>query len=153
MKKIFFVFSVLFATVIVQAQYARINAVVDRLEERHGVNQNLSAEKLDGRKFVLVKDFEDHTERSFIVINGKNATYIEIFDDKKTGQSTSNVFTGDIVRSQHNIVSLRVDELEGEKIAVPIAKTLLLTKQKKTLYLIDVNTKERWIDEQMFSKN
>ncbi len=152
MKKIFFVFYICFATVILQAQYARINAVLDRLEERHGVNQNLSAEKLDGRKFVLIKDFEDHTERSFIVINGKNATYIEIFDDKKTGQSTSNVFTGDIVRSQHNIVSLRVDELEGEKIAVPIAKTLLLTKQKKTLYLIDVNTKERWIDEQMFSK-
>lgn len=153
MKKIFFVLSVCFATVILQAQYAAINAVLDRLEQRHGINQNLSAEKLDDRKFVLIKDFEDHTERSFIVINGKNATYVEIFDDKKSGQSTSNVFTGDIVRSQHNIVSLRVDQLEGEKIAVPIAKTFLLTKQKKTLYLIDVNTKERWIDEQKFNKN
>lgn len=152
MKKIILTLAVVCCAVLTRAQYAAINAVLDRLEQSRGINKNLAKEKLDNRTFVLIKEFDDRTERSFIVVKGNNATYIEVFDDKQTGETSSNVFTGDVVRSQHNIVSLRADELEGQKIALPITKTLLLTKQKKTLYLIDVNTRERWIDEQMFTK-
>ena len=103
-------------------------------------------------KFVLIKDFPDHTERSFIIIKGKNATFVEMFDDKSNGKSSSNVFSGDVVRSKHNIISMRADQLEGKKIPLPVTKTLLMTKQKKILYLIDVNSKERWIEESAINK-
>ena len=150
MKKIFltFVFSLL--AFYANAQYNTVNAILDRLEEDRGVKQNLKNENLDNKKFVIVKDFEDHTERTFIVIKGNDVTYIEMFDDKANGQTSSNVFTGDLVKTKSNLLSFRFDKLEGEKIALPITKTMMLGKQKKILYLIDVNTKERWIDEKSF---
>jgi len=134
----------------VKAQYGTLNQILTRLEERKGINQNLEHENIDNKKFVFIKDAEDHTERDFIVIKGNQATYVEVFDDKSTGQSSSNVFTGDIVRRK-NIVSLRADQLENKKIPMPVTKTLLLTKQDNILYLIDVNTRDRWIDEAPYS--
>ena len=107
---------------------------------------------IDDIKFVLIKDFDDHTERNFVIIKGNKATYVEMFDDKQTGETSSNVFSGDIVRSRHNIISIRADQLENQKIALPITRTFLMTKQKKVLYLIDVNNKERWIEESAFNK-
>lgn len=153
MKKILCAAVMLISAASVQAQYASINTILDQLEARRGINQNLKNVNIDDTKFVLVKDFEDHTERSFIVLKDNLATYVEMFDDKKTGGTSSNVFSGDIVRTQHNIISLRADKLEGQKIALPITKTLLMTKLKKTLYLVDVNTRERWIEESAINKN
>lgn len=152
MKKIIFAMLFFAVSTGVKAQYGSINAILDRLEEKSGINKNLQNIHLDDTKFVLLKDFEDHTERNFIVIKGNKATYVEMFDDKATGQTSSNVFSGDIVRSKHNIISLRADQLEGRKIAIPITKTLLLTMQKKILYLIDVNSKERWIEESAINR-
>ncbi|WP_160139274.1 hypothetical protein [Chryseobacterium sp. c4a] len=140
-----------FGTLGVKAQYGSLNAILDRLEARRGINQNLEKVDIDNKKFVFIKDEADHTERDFIVIKGNNATYVEVFDDKATGESSSNVFTGDIVRKK-NIVSLRADVLEGKKIPMPVTKTLLLTQQDNILYLIDVNTRDRWIDEASYSK-
>lgn len=134
------------------AQYGTLDAILTKLEERKGINQNLSDVNIDDKKFVLIKDLPDHTERNFIVIKGQKATYVEIFDDKATGESTSNVFSGDIVRSRKNIISLRADLLENKKVPIPVTKTLLLTRQDNILYLIDVNNKDRWIDEESFSK-
>lgn len=147
MKKIiiFCIFSLI--SIGLKAQYSTLDAILNRLEERRGINQNLQATNIDDRKFILIKDFDDHTERLFIVIKANKATYVEVFDDKKSGKSTSNVFSGDIVRTRKNMVSLRADKLEGKKIPIPITKTFLFTKQKDILYLIDVNSKERWIDE------
>lgn len=153
MKKIFFAFLLLITVqTFVQAQYAVLNEILTRLEERKGINQNLKDVSIDDRKFILVKDFDDHTERNFIVIKGNKATYVEVFDDKATGESTSNVFSGDVVRSKKNIISVRCDLLEGKKIPIPITKTFLLTKLNKIIYLIDVNSRERWIDEKSFGK-
>ncbi len=152
MKKIIFAMLFFAVSTGVKAQYGSINAILDRLEEKSGINKNLQNIHLDDTKFVLLKDFEDHTERNFIVIKGNKATYVEMFDDKATGQTSSNVFSGDIVRSKHNIISMRADQLEGRKIAIPITKTLLLTMQKKILYLIDVNSKERWIEESAINR-
>ena len=135
-----------------KAQYNSINAILTLLEERKGINQNLKDVNIDDTKFVLIKDFEDHTERSFIVIKGNKATYVEMFDDKKTGETSSNVFSGDIMRTRRNIISLRADQLEGKKIPIAITKTLLMTKQKKILYLVDLNSKERWIEENAINK-
>lgn len=140
-----------FGTLGVKAQYGTLNAILDKLEARKGINQNLENVNIDNKKFVFIKDEADHTERDFIVIKGNNATYVEVFDDKATGESSSNVFSGDIVRKK-NIVSLRADVLEGKKIPMPVTKTLLLTKQDNILYLIDVNTRDRWIDEESYSK-
>lgn len=150
MKKLILILFLSAFSVVLKAQYGTINAILTELEARKGFNKELRNENLDDRKFVVIKDFEDHTERTFIIIKGKSATYVEMFDDKSNGKTSSNVFSGDYVRTRKNVISFRFDKLEGKKIAVPITKTMLLTKQKKTVYLVDVNTNERWIDEAAF---
>ncbi|MBV8326191.1 hypothetical protein [Chryseobacterium sp.] len=140
-----------FGTLGVKAQYGSLDAILKKLEERQGINQYLENVNIDNKKFVFIKDEADHTERDFIILKGNNATYVEIFDDKATGESSSNVFTGDIIRKK-NIISLRADMLENKKVPLPVTKTLLLTRQDNILYLIDVNTKDRWIDEESYSK-
>ena len=152
MKKLLFGAILLIASSGMKAQYGSLDAILDILEERKGINQNIKNINIDDTKFVSVKDFEDHTERYFIIIKGNKATYVEDFDDKKSGESTSNVFSGDVVRSNKNIISVRCDMLEGKKIPIAITKTFLLTSQKKIVYLIDVNNKDRWIDEKSFGK-
>ncbi len=152
MNKLILLIAILASSLALKAQYGTLNAILDRLEEKRGVNKDLKDVNIDDTKFVLIKDFDDHTERSFVIIKGNKATYVEMFDDKQTGETSSNVFSGDVVRSRHNIISLRADKLENQKIALPITRTFLMTKQKKVLYLIDVNTKERWIEESAFNK-
>lgn len=150
MKKI--VFGILFLSALgLKAQYGTLNAILNRLEEKQGINRNLEEVNIDHKKFIFIKDAKDHTERDFIIVDGNKVTYVEVFDDKKTGESTSNVFTGDIIRKK-NMISLRANMLEGKKIPIPVTKTLLLTKQDNILYLIDINTKARWIDEASYSK-
>ncbi|WP_292008476.1 hypothetical protein [Chryseobacterium sp.] len=151
MKKIFIGILLLGSLVAKAQNFGTLNEILNRLEEKKGINQNLENVDVNNKKFILIKDFDDHTERNFIIIKGKDVTYVEIFDDKQTNESTSNVFTGDIIRKK-NIISLRADMLENKKVPLPVTKTLLLTKQKDILYLIDVNTKERWIDEESFNK-
>lgn len=141
----------LLGTLGLKAQYGTLNEILNRLEQRKGINQHLENVNIDNKKFVFIKDETDHTERDFIIIKGNNATYVEVFDDKATGESSSNVFTGDIIRKK-NIISLRADMLENKKIPMPVTKTLLLTQQDNILYLIDVNTRDRWIDEASYSK-
>ncbi|WP_326982523.1 hypothetical protein VUJ46_20470 [Chryseobacterium sp. MYb264] len=152
MRKFFVGIVFIGATLGVKAQYGTLDQILTRLEERKGVNQHLENVNIDDKKFVYIKDEADHTERDFIIIKGNKATYVEVFDDKATGESSSNVFSGDIVRSRKNIISLRADMLENKKVPIPVTKTLLLTQQDDILYLIDVNTKARWIDEASYSK-
>ena len=152
MNKLILLIAFFTSSLALKAQYGTLNAILDRLEEKRGVNKDLKDVNIDDIKFVLIKDFDDHTERNFVIIKGNKATYVEMFDDKQTGETSSNVFSGDVVRSKHNIISLRADKLEGKQIALAITKTFLMTKQKKVLYLIDVNTKERWIEESAFNK-
>ncbi|REC46790.1 hypothetical protein [Chryseobacterium pennipullorum] len=140
-----------FGTLGLKAQYGTLNEILNRLEQRKGINQHLEKVNIDNKKFVFIKDEADHTERDFIIFKGNDATYVEVFDDKATGESSSNVFTGDIIR-KNNIISLRADKLENKKIPMPVTKTLLLTRQDDILYLIDVNTRDRWIDEASYSK-
>lgn len=151
MKKIFALF-IFISALGLKAQYGSVNAILNHLEEKKGINKNLSNVNIDDVKFVLIKEFADHTERDFIIIKGNKATYVEVFDDKQTGETSSNVFTGDVVRSKNQIVSVRADLLEGKKIPIPITKTFLMTQQKKILYLIDINTRERWIEESSINK-
>lgn len=135
-----------------KAQYGSINAILDRLEQKKGINKQLKNINLNQKKFVLSKEYDDHTERNFLVLDGNKATYIELFDDKADGKTSSNVFTGDFVRSDSNIISVRCDLLEGKKVALPLTKTFLLTQQKDILYLVDIASKDRWIDETAIAK-
>lgn len=146
MKKNFFLSFVLIFG-FTSAQLNAVNYSLDQLEQNKRVNNNLENESLDNKKFVLIKDFEDHTERHFIILKGNKATFIEIFDDKTTGESHSNVFSGDVLRTRHNMISLRFDTLEREKLSVPVVKSLMLKKQQNHMYLTDINTQERWMDE------
>lgn len=147
MKKNLLLLSFVLLFGITSAQLNVVNYSLDQLEQNKRVNSNLENESLDNKKFVLIKDFEDHTERHFIILKGNKATFIEIFDDKTTGESHSNVFSGDVLRTRHNMISLRFDTLEREKLSVPVVKSLLLKKQQTHIYLTDINTQERWIDE------
>ncbi|SDQ13600.1 hypothetical protein SAMN05421664_0678 [Chryseobacterium soldanellicola] len=151
MRKLLFGMLFFGATLGLKAQYGSLNDILTRLEERKGLNQHLENVNIDNKKFIFIKNFEDHTERDFIIIKGNTVTYVEVFDDKVSGESSSNVFTGDIIRKK-NIVSLRANMLENKKVPIPVTKTLLLTQQDNILYLIDVNKKDRWIDEESFSK-
>ncbi|WP_229723787.1 hypothetical protein [Chryseobacterium sp.] len=144
--RLFVVMAVLF-TVSVQAQFATMNKILDRTAERRQANKDLSKITLDGKKFLLIRDFPDHTERNFISVNGDQLTFVEVFDDKQTGQSSSNVFSGDVVRTRHNMISLRADKLEGERIGLPLTKTLQLVVRDKTLYLKDIHTGDYWTEE------
>lgn len=135
-----------------QAQYSYLDGILTRLEERRGINKDLKDVSIDGKRFILVKEAEDHTERDFVSFNNKTVTYVEVFDDKKNNESTSNIFTGDFIRTNKNIISIRCDYLEGKKIPVAITRSFLLTKQGKIVYLVDTNTAERWIDEKSFGK-
>ena len=153
MRKTFLTIALFIAACSLNAQnFGKINEILNRLEERRGINQNFDAVNLDGKKFFNSKDFDDHTERMHLAINGDNASFVEIFDDKTTGQTSSNVFSGDVVRTKDNILSFRFDKLEGQPVSFPLAKTLLITQQKKVLYLIDINTGERWIDTSALEK-
>ena len=144
--RLFVVMAVLF-TVSVQAQFATMNKILDRTAERRQANKDLSRITLDGKKFLLIRDFPDHTERNFISVNGDQLTFVEVFDDKQTGQSSSNVFSGDVVRTRHNMISLRADKLEGERIGLPLTKTLQLVVRDKNLYLKDIHTGDYWTEE------
>ncbi len=144
--RLFLVMAVFFA-VSVQAQFATMNKILDRTAERRHANKDLSRITLDGKKFLLIRDFPDHTERNFISVNGDQLTFVEVFDDKQTGQSSSNVFSGDVVRTRHNMISLRADKLEGERIGLPLTKTLKLVVRDKTLYLKDIHTGDYWTEE------
>ncbi len=62
MKKIILIALIFASAVSIKAQYGSINAILDRLEEKRGVNKNLKDVNIDDAKFVLIKDFEDHTE-------------------------------------------------------------------------------------------
>lgn len=150
MNKLFFTL-LLLSFCRLNAQYGTLNAILEKLEARKGVNQEVLNESIDGKKFVNIKEFDDHTERNFVIINDKSTTYVEVFDDKSNNESTSKVFSGDVVRKK-NMVSIRCDLLEGKKIPVAVTKTFFLTKQDDIMYMIDINSRERWIDESSYGK-
>lgn len=151
MKKAIVFLLFLFSTLGVKAQYVEIDRILTFLEERKGI-KNVTNADLDNQKFILVKDFDDHTERNLVIFNGNKVTYVEMFDDKASGEISSNVFSGDMVKNNKGVISIRCDVLEGKKIPVAVTKTFLPHEQRKIIYLVDMNTKERWINEKYFGK-
>lgn len=153
MKKLFLLCSLIFATAYINAQnYSTLNDIIEKIEKRTKQQQNAVDYDIHNKKFVLVKSFEDHDERHIVEFNNDNSvTLIELFDDKETGQTASNIFTGDFVR-KNNVVSIRADKLEGKKIGLPLTYTLYLMNAKKVWYLKDLTNESRWIENSKLGK-
>lgn len=153
MKKNLFLILIFFGIFSSKAQsFGLVNEILDEVENRLGLNEELESVSIEGKKFIHVKDLKEVTNR-FVLSFEKDLkiSYIELMDDKKTGETKSKIYTGD-VRRKKNFVSIRADILDGKKIPLSVTKLLLITKQKDILYLIDANNGERWIDEDAFKK-
>lgn len=153
MKKNLFLILIFFGIFSSKAQsFGLVNEILDEVENRLGLNEELESVSVEGKKFIHVKDLKEVTNR-FVLSFEKDSkiSYIELTDDKKTGETKSKIYTGD-VRRKKNFVSIREDILDGKKIPLPVTKLLMITKQKDILYLIDANNGERWIDEDAFKK-
>ena len=153
MKKILFFCALTFVFSGVNAQnFGSLDAIIQKLEKRNKTNKNAVDYSIQNKKFVNVQNFDDHDERFIIEFNNDNSiTLIELFDDKSTGQTSSNIFTGDFVR-KNNIISIRADKLEGQRIAIPLTYMFYLMNVKDIWYLKDMNNNLRWIENNSLGK-
>lgn len=147
MKKILAGAVLIFSTCAVNAQnFGLINKILNKLENDNKTQKDYDDFNLEGKKFFVLADDADHSERHIIEFLPENKVQvIELIDDKKTGDTFSNLFNGDILR-KHNSISVRADILEGEKIPVPKVYNLLLNFYRGYWYLVDVNTGEKWLE-------
>ena len=151
MKKIFFCFLCLSLGYSKAQSYTSINDLLDRVEREEKINNNTELYSIAGKKFVLIKDTPDKTQRYIVELKEDTSTLIEIEDDKNTGESVSKIYSGDVLRKR-DIVSMRADKLEGKKIGMPVVYTFVLNFRKNIWYLTDANTGERWIETHYLEK-
>ena len=151
MKKIFFCFLCLSLGYSKAQSYTSINDLLDRIEREEKINNNTELYSIAGKKFVLIKDTPDKTQRYIVELKEDTSTLIEIEDDKNTGESVSKIYSGDVLRKR-DIVSIRADKLEGKKIGMPVVYTFVLNFRKNIWYLTDTNTGERWIETHYLEK-
>ena len=151
MKKIFFCFLCLSLGYSKAQSYTSINDLLDRVEREEKINNNTELYSIAGKKFVLIKDTPDKTQRYIVELKEDTSTLIEIEDDKNTGESVSKIYSGDVLRKR-DIVSVRADKLEGKKIGMPVVYTFVLNFRKNIWYLTDANTGERWIETHYLEK-
>lgn len=142
-----FVFLFLSCSLFFYAQnYGALNDLLTQLETKHKKMTDTSNYTLNNKKFVLVEDFEDHSERHILEFKDDNSlTLIELIDDKATGKTYSNIFSGDFIRKR-NAVSVRANYLEGQPIPKAIIYNLYLMNLNDVWYLKDINNSKRWIE-------
>lgn len=146
MKKLFLLFSLISSVYFYSQNFSAVNDILEKIENKHKKMKDASGYIISNKKFVLVEDFEDHSERHILQFNADNSlTLIELIDDKATGQSYSNIFSGDFIRKK-NAISVRANYLEGKQIAIPIIYSLYLMNANDIWYLKDINTSKRWIE-------
>lgn len=146
MKKLFILTGIISASFFNAQSYSAINDLLQKIEAKHAKMIDASGYTVSNKKFVLIEDFDDHSERHILEFNADNTlTLIELIDDKETGKSYSNIFTGDFVRKR-NAISVRADLLEGKKIVRPLVYNLYIMKANDIWYLTDINSKKRWIE-------
>ena len=146
MKKTIFILSLLSSAYFYSQDFSGINKILDKIESKNKKIKDASDYDLKGKKFVMVEEFDDHSERHILEMNDDGTlTLIELIDDKATGKSFSNIFTGDFVRKK-NAVSVRANFLEGQKIAMPLIYNLYIMNADNIWYLKDINNSKRWIE-------
>ena len=101
--------------------YRELNKLLYRLEQENKINHDTEMHyDLNGKKFLYVKDYENETERWVLEIKNDEALLVELIEDKGTGKAISQIYTGDVIRKKH-VVSLRFDQLEGQRLGTPLA--------------------------------
>ena len=146
MKKTFLFLSLISSVYFYSQDYSGLNKILEKIEQKGKKIKDASSYDIKGKKFVLVEDFEDHGERHILEFNADGTlTMIELIDDKASGKSFPNIFTGDYIRKR-NAISVRANFLEGKKIAMPISKNLYLMNASDIWYLKDINNSKRWIE-------
>lgn len=146
MKKTALLLSLLVSILFYSQNYSALNDVLDKIEKKHKKMRDASDYIISNKKFVLMEDFEDHSERHILEFGADNkVTLIELIDDKATGQTFSNIFSGDYIRKR-NAISIRANYLEGKPIAIPIIHSLYLMNANNVWYLKDINDNKRWIE-------
>lgn len=146
MKKTFLLLSLISSVYFYSQDFAGINKILEKIENKSKKIKDASDYDLKGKKFVLVEDYEDHAERHILEFNTDGTlTLIELIDDKSSCKSFSNIFTGDFIRKK-NAVSVRANFLEGKKIAMPLVYNLYIMNANNIWYMKDINNSKRWIE-------
>jgi len=152
MKKLVLFLSLTSSVYFYSQNFSAINDILQKIESKHKKMKDASGYTINNKKFVLVEDFEDHSERHILEFKEDNSiTLIELIDDKATGQTYSNIFSGDFIRKR-NAISIRANYLEGKQIATPIVYSLYLMNANDIWYLKDINTSKRWIENNNLTK-
>jgi hypothetical protein len=153
MRKILLAGALIVATYNLHAQnFTSISKILDKLEANNKSQKEHDDYNLEGKKFFILVDEADHSERHIIEFLPDNKVQIiELIDDKKKGDYFSNIFNGDLIRN-HNSLSVRADTLEGKKMPVPKVYNLLLNFHKGYWYLVDINTGKKWLETHYLDK-
>ena len=126
--------------------FGAINEILEKIENKYKKMTDASDYTINNKKFVLLEEFSDHSERHILEFGADDKiTLIELIDDKATGQTYSNIFSGDFMRKR-NAISVRANYLEGKQIASPIIYNLYLMNANNMWYLKDINNSKRWIE-------
>ncbi len=152
MRRLLLILGIFMAFTTIQAQFANANYRLSNLKKKSLGLKSIKKLNLEDKKFVLIKDFSDHTERLILSVSGDKATFVEVFDDKALEKSSSNVFSGDWIKTDSGVLSFRFDRLEDKPLPLPVAKNFIVLKENSTLVLVDVNTKDRWIGHESLIK-
>lgn len=146
MTKVLFLVSILCSVCFYSQNFGAINEILEKIENRHKKMTDASDYNINNKKFVLLEEFPDHSERHILEFGADDKiTLIELIDDKATGQTYSNIFSGDFMRKR-NAISVRANYLEGKQIASPIIYNLYLMNANNMWYLKDINNSKRWIE-------
>ena len=146
MKKTILFLSLISSVYFYSQDFSGINKILERIEEKGKKMKDATNYDLKGKKFVIVEDFEDHGERHVLEFNNDGTiTLIELIDDKSSGKSFSNIFTGDFIRKK-NAISIRANFLEGKQISMPLVYNLYIMNANEIWYLKDINNSKRWIE-------
>ncbi len=146
MKKTILALSLISSVFFYSQNYSSMDKILEKLESRSKKMKDASDFDIKDKKFVLIEDFDDHSERHILEFKNDNSlTLIEVIDDKSTDKTYSNIFSGDYIRKK-NAISVRADRLEGKKISIPISHNLYLMNANNIWYLKDINTNKRWIE-------
>lgn len=127
-------------------RYGAINARLDKILEERTVEKGVIDANLEGKKFIIVKSDNTSVIKKIIQFEDNNKiTIIEVSTDAKTDTDTSKIYTGDVVKND-NYISIRADKLEGKAISLPYTYNFLLQKKRNSLYMVNINNNERWLD-------
>ena len=153
MKNIFtLVLIVLSITNFSAQKYGKINDRINKLEANRVWDSGIIDVQLQGKKFSIVKNGETLAIQKILQIEDNNKiTIIELIDDKKTNQQSSHIYSGNFIKNENNI-SIKADQLEGQKISNALVYNFILQRQSGVLYLHNINNNEKWKESEIVNK-